>query len=124
MAWVENFQHRFKKAAKTDQALIAGDLTLKGEIMLTGAGAVATQIDGSLTSTHHLTINADARITGPCQAANLHVSGHVTGDLQATKHIRLEPGSTVQGHVRSNSLDITPQGDFEGSLEIGIPRPE
>ncbi len=119
MPWVENFQHLFKESASTEQTLISGGLNLKGDMLFNGPGSVAGTIEGSLESAYHVSIDDDARITGPCSAGNLHVSGKVAGDLNSSDHVRLGPGSHVRGDISGATLEITTTADFEGALNIG-----
>jgi len=120
MPWVENFQHLFKESASTERILVSTGLDLKGNLYFNGAGSVAGNIEGSLESAHHVTIDEAARITGPCEIGNLHVSGQIHGDLHSREHIRLSPESQVRGQMQAGSLEITSGADFEGPLKIGV----
>ena len=124
MPWVENFQHLFKESASTQQILLAGELDLKGDMVFSGPGSVAGMIEGSLESNHHITIEEEAHITGPCSAGNLHVSGWIHGDLASREHLRLSPTSHVRGDLNANTLEITAKADFEGALNIGSEKTE
>ncbi|MEM1157192.1 MAG: polymer-forming cytoskeletal protein [Verrucomicrobiota bacterium] len=124
MPWVENFQHLFKASASTEQPLISGGATLRGDMVFTGDGSIAGTIEGSLESTYHITIEEEARVTGSCSAGNLHASGRIEGDLHSREHIRLSPASYIRGSLHAATLEITPDADFEGALNIGPGRSE
>lgn len=119
MAWVENFQQLFKDTGTSERILISGELNLKGDLFLTAPGSIASNLEGNLNSAHHLTIEENVQITGSCRAGNLHIDGRVEGDLHSSEHIRLCPSSYTRGHLVAKTIEITPQADFKGSLEIG-----
>ncbi len=119
MAWVENFQQLFKESESGERILMSGEMELRGDVLLTGPGSVSVRLEGSLESLEHLTIDDVACISGPCRAKNLHVSGQVEGDLHSQEHLRMAPGAVIHGQVQSATLEITPDAEFEGSLQIG-----
>ena len=93
-------------------SLIAGDLTLEGNI--TGGGEL--QVDGSIKGdvrVERVTIGESGHIEGGVFAEAVEVKGRVTGSITA-KQVRLNGASHVDGDISHEQLAIEVGAFFQG----------
>lgn len=119
MALLEKVQSFFTAVAKSEKILLRGSMILKGDAFFTSRGLVDGPMEGSLTGVDRLEFGKNADVKGICKAPEMIIFGRIGGRLDADQAVILKPGSVVHALVRSRSLEIAPESEFEGSLEIG-----
>jgi cytoskeletal protein CcmA (bactofilin family) len=96
-----------------------GDVTVNS-FTLTSGGA-GTVLDGNLTATGAIALNAAATVDGDITAASFTSNGALTfaGDLTATGAIVLNAAATVDGDIKGASFTSNGALTFAGDLTAG-----
>ena len=92
---------------------VEGDLKSQGNIHIDGS------VDGSVTTSGHLTIGEQARISASVQAGNAQVAGYVKGNLTVTERLELSPTSHVEGDVSAKVLVVAEGAQLNGRCQMG-----
>jgi cytoskeletal protein CcmA (bactofilin family) len=94
-------------------------LRVRGNI----SGSDDLLIDGSVEGTidlneGKLTIGSAAKLEADINARDVVVSGHVKGNVRATRRIEIKKGGSVIGNVTTAEILIEGGADFKGSIQI------
>ncbi|MGF1678311.1 MAG: polymer-forming cytoskeletal protein [Candidatus Methylacidiphilales bacterium] len=120
MALLEKVQSFFATVGRSEKILLRGSMVLKGDAFFTSRGLVDGPMEGTLTGADRIELGKNAEVKGSCKAPELVVLGRISGRLEAEQAVILKAGSIVRAEIRARSLDIAPESEFEGSLEIGF----
>lgn len=98
--------------------LLGKDITLKGEIHLSGDVRVYGKIEGTIFfhGDGILSIEKDAQIIGNLFANNVEIWGKFEGTIDSKGSLILRSGSIVSGEFKSNKLAIYPGAIVNSNL--------
>lgn len=96
-------------------ARVEGDLHLDHHAVLAG------EITGSVHSTAHLEVAADAVIHGDLHAASLTLAGRVAGNVAVQNAIELQLGGVIEGRLDTGHLVVAQGASYEGQLRLRRP---
>lgn len=104
---------------KEDSRLIVGrHIHLKGEItncqVLTVEGQVEAAFSGRL-----LEVSDNGLFRGSATVETAEIHGRISGDLVATKLLRIHGGGKVSGKIRYKRLEVMPGGEIAGNVSVG-----
>ena len=93
---------------------LVGDLSFSGLLQLKGNvyGNIVSPLDSEAT----LLIEEGASVTGEIRVPYIQVMGKVTGDIFASKRIRIKTGSTIIGNVNYDEIELDQGAHLSGHL--------
>ncbi|PID46136.1 MAG: hypothetical protein CSB47_05360 [Proteobacteria bacterium] len=93
---------------------LVGDLSFSGLLQVKGNiyGNVIAPMDSDAT----LLIEPGATITGEVRAPYIQIKGKVTGDVFATKRIRINVGAIVIGNIHYEEIELDQGAHLAGRL--------
>ena len=102
-----------------NQSRLGSSLHVKGEI----SGSEDLFIEGSVEGVvqleeKKLTIGPTARVTADIVAADVIVSGNLTGNVRAKSRIEIKKDGSVTGDLTTPQISIEDGACFKGSIEI------
>lgn len=84
-----------------------GDITAVGRLHIDGF------FEGSIVSSHEVSVGKLGTVTGTVKAPNVNISGQLDGEVNCHE-LHIESGGEVHGTVISNKLSIDDDGVFVG----------
>ena len=92
---------------------VEGNFEGKGNVVVEGA------VNGSLRTTKHLRVGAQAKIKADVEAESVHASGEIRGNVKAAKTVELTSSAKVYGNIETSSLSVQAGAVFNGKSVMG-----
>jgi cytoskeletal protein CcmA (bactofilin family) len=92
---------------------VKGDITGNDDLLVDGSVEGTIQLDGRT-----ITVGAAAKLKADINAHDVVVSGHVKGNVRATRRIDIKKDASVVGNLTTPEIMIEQGADFKGSIEI------
>jgi len=104
----------------TDQATTVGANTrIQGNIEGEDDLLVIGRVEGSISITGSLLVDAEAVVAANIRAAQVTIHGTVQGDIQATEMIQITAEGRVAGDISTPRVAIEEGAQFTGNVEMG-----
>lgn len=104
----------------TDQASTVGANTrILGNIEGEDDLLVIGRVEGSISITGSLLVDAEAVVAANIRAAQVTIHGTVQGDIQATEMIQITAEGRVAGDISTPRVAIEEGAQFTGNVEMG-----
>ncbi len=100
----------------------AGSL-VRGEVSGTGPLRVLGRLRGAVTLDGLLDVASRGVVEGRVAAKEVRVSGNVEGDVTGHERVSLGDGATVRGVVSAPVLEIHPNAQIHGRLQMSLNLP-
>ncbi|HMT14025.1 MAG TPA: polymer-forming cytoskeletal protein [Aestuariivirga sp.] len=100
-------------------SIIAHDLTIDGNVVLSGE----LHVDGTIKGTVQAgccVIEANGVISGSCEADEVHVYGQIFGPVTA-RHVHVYPGGRVEGDIYNETVSIESGAFIQGAIHHSDP---
>lgn len=95
-----------------------------GDLHLTHNAVLAGEITGSVHSSAHLELSADAVVRGDVHAVSITVAGLIEGDVFTQKTTELLQGGVIRGRLETGQLVAAEGASYEGHLRLQQPKAE
>lgn len=102
--------------------IINSGTTITGDVNSDGDMRVDGTIKGYLSSKARLVLGQTAIIEGDIKAANIEISGEVTGNIFATELLTIKTTAKIVGDIVSNKLIIEAGASFNGTSKMNKPK--
>ncbi len=96
-------------------SLLSADLRIDGDVFSTGPVQVDGEIEGDIRAPH-LTVGANAKLSGHIDAETAKISGAVTGHIDA-RNVVLLPSAKVTGDILHENLTIEAGAFVDGNFK-------
>lgn len=109
-----------------DPTVIGRTTFVRGRVNGTGDLEIAGRVEGDVTVTGEVTVEATGLVSANVSARRIVVRGAVKGDLVADEALLLESGARVVGDLRAPRIGIAAGGLVRGNVQTGAagaPRP-
>jgi cytoskeletal protein CcmA (bactofilin family) len=97
-------------------ALLRGDLTATGEIVVEGSIEGSLQANGA-----RVTVGREAHVRADVVAQEVIVEGHVYGAIRATERVELRSTAVVDGNVYSKRFSMEEEAVLRGNVDPSQP---
>jgi cytoskeletal protein CcmA (bactofilin family) len=109
-----------KKKQPPIRTLIGEGTVIRGELLFTDGLRIDGEVQGDViasTQEHSiLVISEKARVIGKIKAGHVIINGHVTGPVQSTELLELQPKAVIVGDVKYEALEMHQGATIEGEL--------
>lgn len=104
---------------RRDAAIIGPSIQLDGDLR----GQEDLLIEGEVNGTvqlrdNSLTVGSQGKIKADLYAKEIHVDGHVEGDLFGSERVVIRKSAQVRGNVTSPRVSLEEGARFKGSIEM------
>ncbi|MEO8848679.1 MAG: polymer-forming cytoskeletal protein, partial [Casimicrobiaceae bacterium] len=101
-------------------SLIGAGTIVRGDLLFTGGLRVDGCVEGNVSTadgqTGTLVISEHARIDGEVRVSHVVINGTVTGPVNATEYLELQPKARIVGDVAYRKLEMHMGAVIEGRL--------
>jgi cytoskeletal protein CcmA (bactofilin family) len=109
-----------KKKQPPIRTLIGEGTVIRGELLFTDGLRIDGEVQGDViasTQEHSiLVISEKARVIGKIRAGHVIINGHVTGPVQSTELLELQPKAVIVGDVKYEALEMHQGATIDGEL--------
>ena len=109
-----------KKKQPPIRTLIGEGTVIRGELLFTDGLRIDGEVQGDViasTQEHSiLVISEKARVIGKIKAGHVIINGHVTGPVQSTELLELQPKAVIVGDVKYEALEMHQGATIDGEL--------
>ena len=102
-----------KKKKVTGYSYLDSGSIIEGQLCFSGSTRLDGRVIGDVISLGTLVVESTAVIKGNVVVENLILSGTVVGDIQAFKHLQLNPNAKIYGQISYGHLTV------EGAIHEG-----
>jgi cytoskeletal protein CcmA (bactofilin family) len=107
-----------------DQVCIIGrNITIRGNVSGGEDLVVEGRVEGTVTLSHHLTVQGSGVVEADLDVEDLTVNGTVQGDIRATRSVSLSADAKVVGNIRAPRVVIQDGARFKGRVEMEVQLP-
>lgn len=103
---------------------IGSSVTVTGNITGDEDLVVQGRVQGDVTLTTHLTVEAGGAVEGNVDAESLTVHGTVEGDIQAVGGVFMSEGAEVNGDITTSRISIEQGAKFRGQVIMDVQLPD
>ena len=100
--------------------VIGAGITIEGEVASDEDVVVAGTIRGKLHAKEGITIEEGATVEADVVGGAMRVAGQVTGNIQSTDRVDLQPGARVIGNVKALRITIADGAQFKGNVDMDV----
>ncbi|HEY9064101.1 MAG TPA: polymer-forming cytoskeletal protein [Burkholderiaceae bacterium] len=109
-----------KKKQPPIRTLIGEGTQIQGELRFTDGLRIDGEVQGDVVAVGDapsiLVISEKARVTGRVRGGHVIVNGHVTGPIQSSELLELQPQARIVGDVRYEVLEMHQGATIDGEL--------
>jgi len=109
-----------KKKQPPIRTLIGEGTIIRGELLFTDGLRIDGEVQGDVIASAQehsiLVISEKARVIGKVKAGHVIINGHVTGPVQSTELLELQPKAVIVGDVKYESLEMHQGATIDGEL--------
>lgn len=96
---------------------IRGSLTGAGELVVRG------RIEGQISLSNHLTVEAGGMVVANVEAESITLNGTMHGNIEGAQLVQVNDQAVMQGDIRAQEVEIADGAQFLGRLEMDVPLP-
>ena len=111
-----------KKAVNTIGAFLGSDSEFEGHLTFQGTIRIDGIYKGSIAVDGTLIVGPTGKVDAEISAANMIISGEVTGNMTAKKNIEVQVTGKVYGNMVSPTVTIHEGATFQGHCHTGEKR--
>lgn len=104
--------------------VIANGTTIKGDITTNGDIKIDGNLEGTIITKSKVIVGEKGVLKGTINASNIEIMGTVTGDMTATNAIILKSTAKITGNIRTNTIVIEQNAQFNGNCKMGKEEPQ
>jgi len=109
-----------KKKQPPIRTLIGEGTIIRGELLFTDGLRIDGEVQGDVIASAQehsiLVISEKARVIGKVKAGHVIINGHVTGPVQSTELLELQPKAVIVGDVKYEALEMHQGATIDGEL--------
>jgi cytoskeletal protein CcmA (bactofilin family) len=102
------------------ETVIGKSITIDGEISGTEPVVVEGTVKGKITLDAKLSVAAGGVVEADVQSQNIEVSGHVTGNIQASERVEITTSGRMVGDIKSPRILIADGAGFKGHIDMDV----
>ena len=99
-------------------SVLGGGMTVNGDVTGDGELRIEGHVQGSVTTTGRVIVEASGEVEGGIEAGEVVASGKVSGKITAKGAVRLKSGCRVEANVHAPTIELEEGGFVNGRLEM------
>lgn len=103
-------------------SVLGGGMVVKGDVSGEGEFRIQGTVEGSVSTTGRVIVEASGEVKGDVEAAEVVASGKVFGKITASGSVRLESGCEITADIHAAVISLEEGGIVNGTLEMATPR--
>lgn len=100
-----------------ESVTVVGDISGDEDLLVQG------RVQGNITLSTHLTVEAGGAVEGNVDTESLTVHGTVEGDIRAAERVSLSEGAKVNGDITTSRISIEQGAQFRGQVNMDVQLP-
>jgi cytoskeletal protein CcmA (bactofilin family) len=100
--------------------VIGAGITIEGEISTDEDVVVQGTVRGKLTAKDGVVVEQGGVVEADITGGPLSVGGSVTGNVNSTDRVDLQPGARMVGNVKATRITIADGAQFKGNVDMDV----
>lgn len=100
--------------------LISKGITVDGEISGTEPISVEGTVKGKISLQATVTIQEGGVVEANVETTEIHISGNMTGNVQASDRVEIKDSGRVVGDISSPRISIADGAGFKGNIDMDV----
>lgn len=100
--------------------IISKGITVDGEISGTEPISVEGTIKGKISLQATVTIQEGGVVEANVETTEIHISGNMTGNVQASDRVEIADSGRVVGDISSPRISIADGAGFKGNIDMDV----
>jgi len=109
---------KIQSKATNSQTIIAEDVAIEGNMILSGNVTIYGEIKGSVKTDGAIQLAKSGKIFGDVQASMIQINGYIEGDAHINGPAELLKGCELVGNLKYKVLTIEDGAQFSGRCDI------
>jgi len=103
---------------------IGRQITIRGNLSGSEDLVVEGRVEGAITLSNHLTVEAAGVVDADVDVEDLTVNGTVRGDIRSSRSVAVNADARVVGNITAPRVIIEDGALFKGRIEMDVEIPE
>ena len=99
-------------------SVLGGGMTITGDVTGEGEFRIEGRVEGSVTTTGRVVVDASGEVEGGIEASEVVASGKISGNIEAKDAVRLKNGCQVEADVQAPVIELEEGGTVNGRLDM------
>lgn len=99
-------------------SVLGGGMTVTGDVTGEGEFRIEGRVEGSVTTTGRVVVDANGEVEGGIEAQEVVASGKISGNIRAKDAVRLKNGCQVEADVQAPTIELEEGGTVNGRLDM------
>lgn len=99
-------------------SVLGGGMTVTGDVTGEGEFRIEGRVEGSVTTTGRVVVDASGEVEGGIEAQEVVASGKISGNIKAKDAVRLKNGCQVEADVEAPVIELEEGGTVNGRLDM------
>ena len=99
-------------------SVLGGGMTVTGDVTGEGEFRIEGRVEGSVTTTGRVVVDASGEVEGGIEAQEVVASGKISGNIKAKDAVRLKNGCQVEADVQAPVIELEEGGTVNGRLDM------
>lgn len=99
-------------------SVLGGGMTVTGDVTGEGEFRIEGRVEGSVTTTGRVVVDASGEVEGGIEAQEVVASGKIFGNIKARDVVRLKNGCQVEADVQAPVIELEEGGTVNGRLDM------
>src|SRR5580765_7558 len=100
--------------------VIGAGITIEGEITTDEDVVVQGTVRGKLNAKDGVVVEEGGVVEADITGGPLSVAGAVTGHVNSTDRVELQPGARMVGNVKATRITIADGAQFKGNVDMDV----
>src|SRR5215468_5966842 len=100
--------------------VIGAGITIEGEVTTDEDVVVQGTVRGKLSAKDGVVVEQGAVVEADVTGGPLSVAGAITGNINSTDRVDLQPGARVVGNVKATRITIADGAQFKGNVDMDV----
>ena len=100
------------------ETIIGSSVKLEGDLTGQNNMKIYGQVNGKVKTKGNVFIEKSARVEADVEAANINVSGTISGSVNATERLEINKSGNVSGNIDAKVLSIATGANFSGQCNM------
>ena len=109
---------KIQSKATNSQTIIAEDVAINGDMILSGNLTIYGEIKGSVKTDGAIQLAKSGKIYGDVEASMIQINGYIEGDAFINGPAELLKGCELVGNLKYKVLTIEDGAQFEGQCDL------
>lgn len=109
-----------ERKGQSVETVIGESVHVEGNFVGDGDVRIEGKVTGSIKTSGNLRIGARASIKADVEAASIHLSGRIQGNVTAKEHLECTDSARIRGNIATKALTVATGAALNGKVTMKV----